>query len=80
MKELNITDLDDSAKIKLQSVSIETMAETINIGQETLKDIIADLLKPGLICVMILKHLCARQDVLDISDLEIGQKLEGTCP
>ena len=28
-------------------VSIETMAETINIGQETLKDIIADLLKPG---------------------------------
>lgn len=39
LKELNITDLDDSAKTKLQSVSIETMAETINIGQETLKDL-----------------------------------------
>lgn len=76
--ELNITDLDDSAKIKLQSVSIETMAETISIGQETLKDIIADLLKPGRDLRDDFETPVLRQDVLDISDLEIGQKLEGT--
>lgn len=78
LKELNITDLDDSAKIKLQSVSIETMAETINIGQETLKDIIAALLKPGRDLRDDFEAPVLRQDVLDISDLEIGQKLEGT--
>ena len=78
LKELNITDLDDSAKTKLQSVSIETMVETINIGQETLKDIIADLLKPGRDLRDDFEAPVLRQDVLDISDLEIGQKLEGT--
>lgn len=78
LKELNITDLDDSAKTKLQFVSIETMAETINIGQETLKDIIADLLKPGRDLRDDFEAPVLRQDVLDISDLEIGQKLEGT--
>ena len=77
LKELNITDLDDSAKTKLQSVSIETMVETINIGQETLKDIIADLLKPGRDLRDDFEAPVLRQDVLDISDLEIGQKLEG---
>ncbi|MCY7201825.1 RNA-binding transcriptional accessory protein [Streptococcus gallolyticus subsp. gallolyticus] len=78
LKELNITDLDDSVKTKLQSVSIETMAETINIGQETLKDIIADLLKPGRDLRDDFEAPVLHQDVLDISDLEIGQKLEGT--
>ena len=78
LKELNITDLDEKKKIKLQSVSIETMAETINIGKETLKDIIADLLKPGRDLRDDFEAPVLRQDVLDISDLEIGQKLEGT--
>ena len=78
LKELNITDLDDSAKTKLQSVSIETMAETINIGQETLKDIITNLLKPGRDLRDDFEAPVLHQDVLDISDLEIGQQLEGT--
>ncbi|SEI50473.1 Tex family protein [Streptococcus equinus] len=78
LKELGITDLDDSAKVKLQAVSIKDMAEKINIGQETLKDIIADLLKPGRDLRDDFEAPVLRQDVLDISDLEIGQKLEGT--
>ncbi|EFW88859.1 Tex family protein [Streptococcus equinus] len=78
LKELAITDLDDSAKVKLQAVSIKEMAEKINIGQETLKDIIADLLKPGRDLRDDFEAPVLRQDVLDISDLEIGQKLEGT--
>lgn len=78
LKELNITDLDDSAKAKLQAVSVKDMAETISLGQETLKDIIADLLKPGRDLRDDFEAPVLRQDVLDISDLEIGQKLEGT--
>lgn len=78
LKELDITDLDDSAKTKLQAVSAKDMAETIGLGQETLKDIIADLLKPGRDLRDDFEAPVLRQDVLDISDLEIGQKLEGT--
>lgn len=78
LKELDITDLDDSAKTKLQAVSVKDMAETIGLGQETLKDIIADLLKPGRDLRDDFEAPVLRQDVLDISDLEIGQKLEGT--
>lgn len=78
LKELEITDLDDSAKAKLQAVSVKDMAETIGLGQETLKDIIADLLKPGRDLRDDFEAPVLRQDVLDISDLEIGQKLEGT--
>lgn len=78
LKELDITDLDDSAKAKLQAVSVKDMAEAIGLGQETLKDIIADLLKPGRDLRDDFEAPVLRQDVLDISDLEIGQKLEGT--
>lgn len=78
LQELNITDLDESAKAKLQAVSVPSMAETIGIGQETLKDIIADLLKPGRDLRDDFDAPVLRQDILDISDLEIGQKLEGT--
>lgn len=78
LKELDITDLDDSAKAKLQAVSVKDMAETIGLGQETLKDIIADFLKPGRDLRDDFEAPVLRQDVLDISDLEIGQKLEGT--
>ena len=54
------------------------MAKELAIGQETLKDIIEDLLKPGR---DLRDHFAApvlRQDILDISDLSLGQKLEGT--
>ncbi|WP_294608047.1 Tex family protein [uncultured Streptococcus sp.] len=78
LQELNITDLDESAKAKLQAVSVPSMAETIGIGQETLKDIIAYLLKPGRDLRDDFEAPVLRQDILDISDLEIGQKLEGT--
>ncbi|KGE60800.1 helix-hairpin-helix motif family protein [Streptococcus pyogenes MGAS2111] len=46
-KVLGIQDLDDAAKATLAAVQVPQMAETLAIGQETLKDIIADLLKTG---------------------------------
>ena len=78
LKELDITDLDDSAKTKLQAVSVKDMAETIGLGQETLKDIIADLLKPGRDLRDDFEAPVLRKDVLELKDLSVGQKLEGT--
>lgn len=78
LEKLDITQLDDSSKQKLQAVVIADMAEELAIGQETLKDIIEDLLKPGR---DLRDHFAApvlRQNILDISDLSLGQKLEGT--
>ena len=75
---LDIVQLDDSAKTKLKAVSVKDMSEKILVGQETLKDIIADLLKPGRDLRDDFEAPVLRQDILDISDLKIGQKLEGT--
>ncbi|WP_019318194.1 Tex family protein [Streptococcus mutans] len=75
---LEITELDESARSKLRSVAIEKVATEVNLGRETLKDIIADLLKPGRDLRDDFAAPQLRQDVLELSDLKIGQQLEGT--
>ncbi|MGV3005787.1 Tex family protein [Streptococcus pluranimalium] len=77
-KQLDIKNLDETAKSKLQSLNIAKTAEQLELGQETLKDIIQDLLKPGRDLRDDFEAPVLRQDVLDIKDLTIGQKLEGT--
>ncbi|MFZ2482487.1 MAG: S1 RNA-binding domain-containing protein, partial [Streptococcus parauberis] len=54
------------------------MAEKLSIGFETLKDFISDLLNPGRDLRDEFQTPVLRQDVLDLKDLRIGQKLEGT--
>ncbi|WP_225750335.1 Tex family protein [Streptococcus sp. Marseille-Q4154] len=76
-KRLDIKALNEEAKAKLKSVSIKEMAQELDLGQETLKDIIADLLKPGRDFRDSFDAPVLRQDVLDIKDLKVGQKLEG---
>lgn len=77
-KVLEIHDLDKDAKAKLAAVTIPQMAETLGIGLETLNDIITDLLKPGRDLRDDFEAPILRQDILDLKDLAIGQKLEGT--
>ncbi|MDV5977185.1 UNVERIFIED_CONTAM: RNA-binding transcriptional accessory protein [Streptococcus canis] len=77
-KVLDIHDLDEAAKAKLAAVKIPQMAETLAIGQATLKDILADLLKPGRDLRDDFEAPILRQDILDLKDLAIDQKLEGT--
>ena len=77
-KQLDITDLDDSAKAKLKALNLKDTAENLGLGQETLKDIIADLLKPGRDLRDDFEAPVLRQDVLELKDLSVGQKLEGT--
>lgn len=74
---LDITVLDEAAQASLSAVNVAETAEKLDIGQETLKDIIADLLKPGRDLRDDFVAPVLRQDVLDFKDLQIGQKLEG---
>ena len=70
--------MDDSAKEKLKALNLKETAEDLGLGQETLKDIIADLLKPGRDLRDDFEAPVLRQDVLELKDLSVGQKLEGT--
>ncbi|ETD99689.1 S1 RNA-binding protein [Streptococcus pseudopneumoniae 5247] len=76
-KRLDIKDLNEEAQGKLKSLSVKEMAQGLDLGPETLKDIIADLLKPGRDFRDSFDAPMLRQDVLDIKDLVVGQKLEG---
>ena len=76
-KRLDIKDLNEEAQNKLKSLSVKEMAQDLDLGPETLKDIIADLLKPGRDFRDSFDAPVLRQDVLDIKDLVVGQKLEG---
>ncbi|HFR3941548.1 TPA: Tex family protein [Streptococcus suis] len=75
---LAIDHLDEAAQEKLKQVAIADTAEKIGVGQETLKDIIADLLKPGRDMRDDFEAPVLRQDVLDVKDLVVGQELQGT--
>ncbi|NQI70531.1 RNA-binding transcriptional accessory protein [Streptococcus suis] len=75
---LDIDHLDEAAQEKLGQVAIADTAEKIGVGQETLKDIIADLLKPGRDLRDDFEAPVLRQDVLDVKDLVVGQELQGT--
>ena len=76
-KRLGISSLDEAAQAKLKAVQVASLAAELGLGEETLKDIIADLLKPGRDLRDSFDAPVLRQDVLDIKDLRIGQKLEG---
>mgnify|MGYP001019612566 FL=1 len=74
---LGITEMDEEAQAKLKQIDTVSMAKELEIGPETLKDIVADLLKPGRDLRDSFDAPILRQDVLDLKDLKIGQKLEG---
>ena len=74
---LGIREMDEEAQAKLKQIDTVSMAQELEIGPETLKDIVADLLKPGCDLRDSFDAPVLRQDVLDLKDLKIGQKLEG---
>ena len=76
-KRLDIKDLNEETQGKLKSLSVKDMAQELDLGPETLKDIIENLLKPGRDFRDSFDAPVLRQDVLDIKDLVLGQKLEG---
>lgn len=77
LKKLDLTDLSQLTSDRIDSLDLPTLAEELGIGQATLTDIIADLLKPGRDLRDDFAAPILRQDVLEVSDLQIGQELEG---
>ncbi len=63
---------------KLEQVNVKEMAESIGVGEPTLKLIIENLLKPGRDPREEMPKPILRQDVLSLEDLSVGMQLKGT--
>ena len=76
-------DLKDKEKLadlktKLKAIDASKMAQDLNIGEMTLKDIIAELMKPGRDPRDEMPKPVLRQDVLKLEDLKEDMILTGT--
>ena len=61
-----------------EKIGIEKLASQLEAGVPTLKDIIAELIKPGRDMRDDLPSPLLREDVLDMADLKPGMQLKGT--
>jgi len=64
--------------LKLDNIDIKEISKELDIGQETLKDIINELKKPGRDPREDMPKPILRKNVLTIDDLEIGMTMQGT--
>ena len=79
LKNLNYSINDiGSVNLKLDNIDIEAISKELDIGQETLKDIIRELKKPGRDPREDMPKPILRKNVLSIDDLEIGMVMQGT--
>jgi uncharacterized protein len=81
LKTLELTPADigtDLCRERLKQVKVAEMAQRLGIGEPTLKDIIESLLRPGRDPRDELPKPLLHKDVLKISDLRKGMKLQGT--
>lgn len=62
----------------LDKIDIKTKAKELNIDEYTLKDIVLDLQKPNRDPRDNMPTPILKSDILDIKDLKIGSKLQGT--
>ena len=67
-----------TSKLKLNNINIEEISEELDIGQETLKDIIKELKKPGRDPREDMPKPMLRKNVLSIDDLEKDMVMQGT--
>ncbi|NGQ96054.1 RNA-binding transcriptional accessory protein [Brevibacillus sp. SYP-B805] len=68
----------DRCRERLQTVNVPEMAQRLGVGEPTLADIIESLLRPGRDPRDELPKPLLHKDVLKISDLRKGMKLQGT--
>ncbi|MCL2212477.1 MAG: RNA-binding transcriptional accessory protein [Oscillospiraceae bacterium] len=73
-----ITDAKDAEGLAAACENAEQVAEQVGIGMPTLRDILAELAKPGRDPREELPPLVLRTDVLDMKDLYVGMELSGT--
>jgi len=63
--------------LALEEIDVSTMAKTLNVGQETLRDIIKELQKPGFDPREELPPIPFKEDVTDIKMLGVGSFVSG---
>ncbi|USG66351.1 RNA-binding transcriptional accessory protein [Brevibacillus ruminantium] len=68
----------DVCREKLQALDIAVVAQQLDIGEPTLRDIVDSLLRPGRDPRDELPKPLLRSDVLQLTDLSKGMKLQGT--
>ena len=79
LKKLNYTVNDiGSNRLKLDNLDLEGLSGELDVGVETLKDIIAELKKPGRDPREDMPKPILRKNVLSIEDLEEGMVMQGT--
>ena len=79
LEKLNYS-VDDIGKdnLKLDNLDLDEISKELDIGTETLKDIIKELKKPGRDPRSDMPKPILRKNVLSIEDLEIGMIMQGT--
>lgn len=76
---LNLSNIDsEEFKEKLKKIEISSMCQKLNTDEYTLKDIIEELIHPGIDRRDELENVLLKSDILEIKDLKIGMELEGT--
>ncbi len=79
LKKLNFTVNDiGSNNLKFDNLDMESISDELDIGIETLKDIIKELKKPGRDPREDMPKPILRKNVLSIEDLEEGMIMQGT--
>lgn len=73
----SVNDIGKS-NLKFDNINLNEISEDLNIGIETLKDIIKELKKPGRDPREDMPKPVLRKNVLSIDDLEIGMIMQGT--
>ena len=67
-----------SKSLKLDNIDLDEISEELNVGKETLKDIVGELKKPGRDPREDMPKPILRKNVLSIEDLEVGMTMQGT--
>ena len=79
LKKLNYSTSDIGSKsLKFDKIDLKEISEELDIGMETLKDIISELKKPGRDPREDMPKPIRRKNVLTLEDLEIGMITQGT--
>ena len=67
-----------SGKLNFSNINLDDMSDELNVGVETLKDIIRQLKKPGRDPREDMPQPVLRKNVLTIDDLKVGMIMEGS--
>lgn len=81
LKELDLTLNDigtDKLKEKLESINLEEYKDKLNVDIYTLEDIVKSLIAPNRDPRDEMPQPILKSDVLELDDLEVGMKLQGT--